>query len=53
VAIDLEWWLGRKKIVKTDVSLQGNRPLLVLGPAWRGGRLMIAVALAPALKSDL
>lgn len=53
VALDLELWLGRKKIVKTDARLEGNRPLLVLGPAWRGGRLIIAVALAPDLKPAL
>lgn len=53
VALDLELWLGRKKIVKTDARLEGNRPLLVLGPAWRGGRLIIAVALAPELKTAL
>lgn len=44
--LDLELWLGRKKIVKTDARLEGNRPLFVLGPEWRGGRLIIAVALA-------
>ena len=45
--LDLELWLGRKKTVKTDARLDGNRPLFVLGPEWRGGRLIIAVALAP------
>ena len=49
-ALDLELWLGRKKIVKTDARLEGNRPLFVLGPGWRGGRLIIAVALAPDSK---
>jgi hypothetical protein len=44
--LDLELWLGRKKIVKTDARLEGDRPLFVLGPEWRGGRLIIAVALA-------
>lgn len=46
VVLDLELWLGRKKIVKTDARLEGDRPLFVLGPEWRGGRLIIAVALA-------
>jgi hypothetical protein len=46
----LELWLGRKKTVKTDARLEGNRPLYVLGPEWRGGRLIIAVALAPEVK---
>ena len=44
--LDLELWLGRKKTVKTDARLEGDRPLFVLGPQWRGGRLIIAVALA-------
>ncbi|GAA5125215.1 hypothetical protein JIN84_13765 [Luteolibacter yonseiensis] len=46
VALDLEFWLSRKKILKTDARLEGGKPLFVLGPEWRGGRLIIAVALA-------
>lgn len=49
--LDLELWLSRKKILKTDVRLEGDRPLFILGPEWRGGRLIIAVALAPKAKS--
>lgn len=45
--LDLELWLSRKKILKTDAWLEGDRPLFVLGPEWRGGRLIVAVALAP------
>jgi len=48
--LDLELWLSRKKILKTDARLEGNRPLFVLGPEWRGGRLIISVALAPKEK---
>ncbi len=48
--LDLELWLGREKTVKTDARLEGNRPLFVLGPEWRGGRLIIVVALAPKPK---
>lgn len=44
--LDLELWLGRKKVLKSDVVLEGGRPLFVLGPEWRGGRLIIAVSLA-------
>lgn len=44
--LDLELWLARKKILKTDARLEGDRPLFMLGPEWRGGRLIIAVALA-------
>ncbi|MEO5713116.1 MAG: hypothetical protein ABIT37_06475 [Luteolibacter sp.] len=48
--LDLEVWFSRKKVLKTDARLEGNRPLFVLGPEWRGGRLIIAVALAPKEK---
>lgn len=48
--LDLELWLSRKKILKTDALLEGSRPLYVLGPEWRGGRLIISVALAPQEK---
>jgi hypothetical protein len=46
ITLDIELWLARKKILKTDAALQPGRPLYVLGPEWRGGRLIIAVALA-------
>jgi hypothetical protein len=46
VSLDLELWLARKKILKTDAELRPGRPLYVLGPEWRGGRLIISVALA-------
>lgn len=45
--LDLEFWFSRKKVLKMDARLEGNRPLFVLGPEWRGGRLIIGVALAP------
>ena len=48
--VDLELWIRRQKIIKTDAKLEGSTPLYVLGPEWRGGRLIIAVALAPAAK---
>lgn len=50
--LNLELWLSRKKILKTDARLEGKRPLFILGPEWRGGRLIIAVALAPKEKTD-
>ncbi len=50
--LDLELWLGRKKILKTDTRLEGDKPLFMLGPEWRGGRLIIAVALAKDEKID-
>lgn len=48
--LDLDLWLARKKILKTDVRLEGDRPLFIIGPEWRGGRLIIGVALAPKAK---
>lgn len=44
--LDLEIWISRKKILKTDALLEGKTPLFILGPEWRGGRLIIAVSLA-------
>lgn len=44
--LDLELWLGRKKTLKSVAKLEGGRPLFVLGPKWREGRLLISVALA-------
>jgi len=43
--LDLELWLARKKIVKTDVRLTAEKPLWVRGPTWRKGHLIIAVSL--------
>lgn len=48
--LDLELWLSRKKTVKADARLEGDKPLIMLGPEWRGGRLIIAVALAAEAK---
>ncbi len=50
--LDLELWLARKKIVKTDARLENGKPLLMLGPEWRGGRLIIVVALATDEKTE-
>jgi len=48
--LDLELWLGRNKTVKTDARIENDLPLFVLGPEWRGGRLIIAVALVQEQK---
>lgn len=45
--LDLELWLGRKKILKTDIQLTADKPLWVRGPQWRKGHLIIAVSLLP------
>lgn len=45
--LDLELWLSRKKIFKTDAAMTYDKPLLVLGPEWKGGRMILAVELSP------
>jgi len=52
IRLGLELWLSRKQILKTDARLEGDRPLFVLGPEWRGGRLIIAIAIADVVKAD-
>ncbi len=47
VRLDLELWLSRKKILKSGIALSHGKPVLVLGPEWRGGRLIVSVELAP------
>lgn len=48
--LDLELWLSRKKTIKTDARIEVDKPLLILGPEWRGGRLIIAVSFLPTAK---
>jgi len=43
--LDLEFWQHRRKVMKSDPVLQRGRPLLILGPKWRGGTIIIAVEL--------
>jgi len=43
--LDLEMWMGKRKIIKTDARLEEDKPLILLGPEWRGGRLVILVRL--------
>ncbi|WP_035605744.1 hypothetical protein, partial [Haloferula sp. BvORR071] len=45
--LDLELWLSRKKILKTDAALTYGKPLFILGPEWKGGRLILSVELSP------
>ncbi len=45
--MDVELWVSRKKILKTDAAMTPDKPLLMLGPEWRGGRLIISVQLKP------
>jgi len=43
--LDLEFWQQRRKVMKSDPVLHLEKPLLILGPKWRGGTLIIAVEL--------
>ncbi|MBT8043831.1 MAG: hypothetical protein KJO79_02675 [Verrucomicrobiae bacterium] len=43
--LDLELWQHRRKVMKCDPVLYMGKPLLILGPKWRGGKLIIAVEL--------
>lgn len=46
IPLSIDLWLSRKKVLKSDITLKSGQPLYILGPAWRGGRLIIAVELA-------
>jgi len=41
--LDLELWQSRNKVMKCDAALDWGKKLYVLGPKWRGGRLIIEV----------
>ena len=41
--LDLELWQHKRKVMKSDPVLYQGKPLLILGPKWRNGRLIIAV----------
>lgn len=43
--LDLEFWQHRRKVMKSDPVLYLSQPLLILGPKWRGGTMIIAVEL--------
>jgi hypothetical protein len=44
--LDVEVWLSRDKVLKMDAKLEEKKPLYVLGPEWRDGRIIIAIELA-------
>ncbi len=43
--MDLEFWQSHKKIMKSGATLKKGKPLFIQGPAWRGGKIIIAVEL--------
>ncbi len=46
--LDIELWLSQKKTLKTNATLTHARPLFILGPAWREGRLILMITLTAA-----
>jgi hypothetical protein len=44
--LDLEFWQQRRKIMQMNAVLYVGKQLLILGPGWRGGRMIVAVELA-------
>lgn len=50
LSLDLEFWQSRKKIMKSGPHLQVGKPLYILGPSWRGGKLLVAVELISVQK---
>ena len=43
--LDLEFWQHRRKIMQMTPVLHADKPLLILGPRWRGCSLIIAIEL--------
>jgi len=45
IQLDLELWQSKRKIMRSSPNLSVGKPLYILGPSWRGGKLIIAVEL--------
>ncbi|MDG1357083.1 MAG: hypothetical protein P8P36_02700 [Akkermansiaceae bacterium] len=43
--LDLEFWQQRRKIMQMNPVLNADKPLLILGPRWRGCSMIIAIEL--------
>ncbi|MGJ8694742.1 MAG: hypothetical protein ACSHYF_00355 [Verrucomicrobiaceae bacterium] len=41
----MEYWQSKRKLFTTNPVLVKNKPLYLLGPEWRGGRLILKVTL--------
>lgn len=50
IHLDLEFWQSKKKVMKASQNLHLGKPIFILGPVWRGGRLIIAVELVSLKK---
>jgi hypothetical protein len=47
VRLDLELWQSKRKVMKTTQSLRTGKWLYIVGPKWRGGRLLLGIELLP------
>ena len=45
IRLDLEFWQQKRKVMTSDPTLKIGHPLIILGPKWRGGTLIISVEL--------
>jgi len=43
--LDLKFWQQQRIVMKSDPLIYLNKPLFILGPKWRGGRIIIAIQL--------
>ena len=45
IQMALEYWQSKRKLFQTTPTLVKGKPLYLLGPEWRGGRLILKVEL--------
>lgn len=45
VRLTLKLWQNDKVILKTDIELKPGKPLIIQGPAWKGGRVLVVIDL--------
>lgn len=50
IHLDLELWQSKKKIMKAGHVLYRAKPIFIMGPEWRGGRIIISVVLTELKK---
>ncbi len=46
IRIDLEFWQQKRKVLATDQVLELQKPIYIMGPAWREGKLILIVRLS-------
>lgn len=47
--LDMEFWQSKQKVLKADPVLRKGKQLYIVGPKWRGGRLIIVLELVDLL----